>query len=78
MLQVRKSHFCAISAIFFQCYVMSQTQELMTVSDFGGGGGGGGVSRNSFLEEASFVDGGVCFSVGGRWASEGGAPHGRD
>ena len=25
MLQVKKSHFCGISAIFFQCYFMSET-----------------------------------------------------
>ena len=34
MLQVRKLRFCGISAIFFQCCFMSETQALMTVSDF--------------------------------------------
>ena len=34
MLQVRKSHYCGISAIFFQCYFMIETQVLMTLSDF--------------------------------------------
>ena len=34
MLQVRKSRFCGISAICFQCCFMSETQVLMTVSSF--------------------------------------------
>ena len=34
MLQVRKSHYFGISAIFFQCYFMIETQVLMTLSDF--------------------------------------------
>ena len=34
MLQVRKSHSCGISAIFFQCCFMIETQVLITVSDF--------------------------------------------
>ena len=34
MLQVRKSRFCGISAISFQCCFMSETQILMTVSNF--------------------------------------------
>ena len=34
MLQARKSHSCGISAIFFQCCFMIETQVLMTVSDF--------------------------------------------
>ena len=38
MLQVRKSHFCGISAIFFQCWFMNETQVLMTVSKFFWGG----------------------------------------
>ena len=35
MFQVRKSCFCGISAIFFQYCFMSETQELMTVFNFG-------------------------------------------
>ena len=34
MLQVRKSRFCGISAISFQCCFMSETQILMAVSNF--------------------------------------------
>ena len=34
MLQVRKSHFCGISAIFLQCCFISETQVIMTVSNF--------------------------------------------
>ena len=36
MPQVRKSCSCGISAIFFQCFFMVETQVLMTVSDFSG------------------------------------------
>ena len=32
--QVRKSHSCGISAIFFWCCFMIETQVLMTVADF--------------------------------------------
>ena len=35
MLQVRKSNFCGISAIFFWCGFMSEIQVLMTASNFG-------------------------------------------
>ena len=31
---MRKSHSCGISATFFQCCFMTETQVLMTVSDF--------------------------------------------
>ena len=34
MFQVRKSRFCGISVIFSQCCFMSETQVLMTISDF--------------------------------------------
>ena len=34
VLQKRKSCSCGISAIFFQCWFMSETQVLMAVSDF--------------------------------------------
>ena len=34
MLLVEKSRFCGISAIFFQYRFMSETQVLMTISDF--------------------------------------------
>ena len=44
MLQVRKSCFCGISAIYFQCCFMSEAQILMTISDFWG------FFRNHFLE----------------------------
>ena len=44
MLQVRKSRFCGIAVIFFQCCFLSETQVLMTVSDFGF------FSRNPFLK----------------------------
>ena len=40
-----KSRFCGISAIFFQCCFMSETQILMAVSDFFAF-----FSRNHFLE----------------------------
>ena len=57
MLQVRKSHLCGISAIFSQCYFMSETQELMTVSGF--------FSRNHFLEGGfTFQWGGLIFKWG--------------
>ena len=36
MLRLRKSHFCGISVIFFQCCFMCETQILMTFSNFGG------------------------------------------
>ena len=54
MLQVRKSHSCKISAIFFQCCFMIETQVLMAVSDFFGF-----FSRNNLLE-GSFLP----FSMG--------------
>ena len=34
MLQERKSRFCGISTTFFQCCFISETQVLMTVSNF--------------------------------------------
>ena len=58
MLQERKPHFCGIFATFFQCYFMSETQVLMTVSNFFGF-----FSRNYFLE------GGFTFQWGGIWFS---------
>ena len=51
MLQVRKSRFSGISAIFFQCCFMSRTEVLITVSNF-------------FFQE-SFPRRGLCFSMGG-------------
>ena len=33
MLQLRKSYFCGICTLFFQCCFMHETQVLMTVSD---------------------------------------------
>ena len=33
MLQIRKSRFCGISVIFYQCYFMIETQVLMAVSN---------------------------------------------
>ena len=63
MLQVIKSNSCGISAIFFQCCFMIETQELMTVFDFSWN-----FSRNHFLE------GGFNFKWGGgvlllRWGA---------
>ena len=58
MLQVRKSHSYGISAIFFQCWFMIETQILMTVSDLFGL-----FTRNHFLEGSfTFSQGGGCFS----------------
>ena len=56
---MRKSRFCGISTMFFQCCFMSETQVLMTVSDFFG---------VFFLETALFngAGEGACFSVGRR------------
>ena len=45
MLQVIKSDSCGISAVFFQCCFMIETQVLMAVSDFSGI-----FSRKHFLE----------------------------
>ena len=45
MQQVRKSCFCQISAIFFQCCFMCETQVLMPYSNFSDL-----FSRNHFLE----------------------------
>ena len=57
MLQVRKSRFCGISAIFFQCCFKSKTQLLlMTVSDFSGF-----CSRNNILEGGFTVQCGDLF-----------------
>ena len=76
MLQERKSRSCGISAIFFQCCFMIETQILMTVSDFSGF-----FSRNHFLEGGLTFQWGVCLSVRGRtsflsgrggWALHGG------
>ena len=68
MHQVKKSHSCGISAIFFQCCFITEIQLLMTVSNFGGF-----FSRNHFLEgsftfqwEGCFSDGGPSFLSGGK------------
>ena len=64
MLQVRKSHSRGISAIFFQCCFMIETQVFMAGSDFSGF-----FSRNHFLEGgftfSLFSWGGGCFLLGG-------------
>ena len=68
MLQVIKLGSCGISAIFFQCCFMIETQVLMTVSDFSGI-----FSRNHFLEGGfTFRWKGVCFSDGIRGGVGGG------
>ena len=36
MLQVRKSNFCVIPAIFFQCCSRSEAQVLLAILDFSG------------------------------------------
>ena len=59
MLQVRKSHSCEISAIFFHCCFMIETQTLMTASDFSVF-----FSRNHFLEGGFTCQWGECFSDG--------------
>ena len=51
---MRKSHSCGISAIFFECYLVSETQILMTVSDF-----------LWFFCRKSFPGRGLHFSMGG-------------
>ena len=56
MFEVRKSRSCGISAIFFQCCFMIETQVLMTVSDFSRF-----FSRNHFLEERFTFQWEVCF-----------------
>ena len=68
MLQVRKSHFCGISAIFLQCCFISETQVIMTVSNFFWGF----FSMINFLEGcftfqwgASFFSGGCLMEGGG-------------
>ena len=58
MLQVRKSRFSGISAIFFQCCFMSRTEVLITVSNFFG-----------FFFQESFPGRGLCFSM---WRGGGG------
>ena len=59
MLQERKARFYGIFATFFQRYFMSETQVLMTVSDFFGF-----FSRNYFVEgDFTFQWGGIWFSV---------------
>ena len=71
MLQVRKSHFCGISAIFFQCYFMSETY-VNAVSDFSGS-----FSTNHFLKGASlFIGWGLFFSWGDGLHFSVGVPHG--
>ena len=61
MLQLRKSRFCGISAIFLQCCFMSETKVLMKVSDFSGV-----FSRNNFLEaDFTFQCRDLFFSWGG-------------
>ena len=58
MLQVRKSRFSGISAIFFQCCFMSRTEVLITVSNF-----------FVFFFQESFPGRGLCFSM---WGGGGG------
>ena len=56
IIQERKSHSCRISAIFFQCSFMIETQVLMAVSDFSG-----------FFSTNHFLEGGFTFQLeGGR------------
>ena len=62
MPQVRKSCSCGISAIFFQCFFMVETQVLMTVSDFSGFFLG-----IIYWKGDSLFNGGVVFRMG--WAS---------
>ena len=60
MLQLRKSYFCGISVIFFQCCFMSETQVLMSFPIFRFSGF---CSRNNFLEGGfTFQCGDVFFS----------------
>ena len=54
MLQVRKSRYCGISAILFQCCVIIETQVLIGVSDFWG-----------FFFYESFPGRGLLFSMEG-------------
>ena len=61
MLQMIKSDSCGISAIFFQCCFMIETQVLMTVSNFFGFFLGI-ISRKG---ASLFKGGSVCFSDGG-------------
>ena len=58
MSQVRKSCSCGISAIYFQCCFMIETQVLMIVSNFSG-----------FILERGFT-----FNWGGGWFWDGGTP----
>ena len=53
MIQVRKSGFCEISAIFIQCCFMSKTQVLMAVSVF-----------SEFFSRNRFLEGGFTFNAG--------------
>ena len=59
MLQVKKLHYCGISAVFFQCCFMIETQVLMTVSDFLRF-----FSRNHFLEGGFPFQWGVISQLG--------------
>ena len=58
MLQVRKSCSCGICAIFFQCCFMTETQVLITASDFSEF-----FSRNHFLEGGFALQWRVVFQL---------------
>ena len=61
MFQVRKSsRIFGISAIFFQCCFISETQILMVVSTFSDF-----ISRNHFLAGGFICKSGVVFQLGG-------------
>ena len=64
MLQVRKSRFCGISAIFFQCYFMNETLVLMAVSNFFCF-----FSRIISRKEVFLFNGRTSFLCGGRWGA---------
>ena len=70
MLQEIKPDSCGISAIFFQCCLMIETQVLMTVSDFLKI-----FSRNHFLEGGFTFQWEFVSQMGGAsFLSEGGTP----
>ena len=76
MLQLIKSESCGISATFFQCCFMIETQVVMTVSNFLRF-----CSRNHFLEGGFTFQwgwGGLVSQMGASFLGEGGggAPHG--
>ena len=61
MFQVRKSsHIFGISATFFQCCFISETQILMVVSTFSDF-----ISMNHFLTRGFIYKSGVVFQLGG-------------